>query len=556
MKASEVKLQHLLDGRLQYQVPLFQRTYEWEEKHWQTLWDDILEIYYLDEPRGHFMGAIVTLPIPDAPERAAKHMLIDGQQRLTTLFIILAAIRSAAKVKDKTLENVIQDECLTNPHALTPEEKEKLRPTQRDRELFRQVINDEVPAKEERIGEAWHFYTHALELGDLEGNPLDLRKLKTCITHSLELVSIKIEQDDSPHRIFESLNYKGMPLSASDLVRNYVFMQLHEHEQLEELYTKYWYPMQDDLGESLTGFFWRYLMMDGDLPRYDDVYEAMQKKLGHEDIPQALEKLKGFSSYYLRFLRPEEYEKNKALSEQLKRLNDWEVDVAYPFMLTMFDALTIGEITEADIAQVLSSIESFVVRRTVCGIPTNRLRRIFANMSNKVSTDEYVKTCQTYLQQNEWPSDREFYEKFQTFRAYIPSRLSRTRLILSSMERSFEHKEPVEISDQITIEHIMPQTLDDEWRKMLGYNADEVYSRLLHTIGNLTFSGYNKEMQNFSFEKKKSILSESHFELNTDVLTYGIWNEESILARAKRLADRALTIWASQVSDSLVNRLP
>jgi len=144
MKASEVKLQQLFDGKLQYQVPLFQRTYEWDEIQWQRLWDDILEIYHLDSPKGHFMGAIVTLPIPDAPERASKYTLIDGQQRLTTLCIILAVIRNAAKNIDKNLKSIIQDECLTNPHAMITEEKEKLYPTQRDRDSFREAINGNI----------------------------------------------------------------------------------------------------------------------------------------------------------------------------------------------------------------------------------------------------------------------------------------------------------------------------------------------------------------------------------------------------------------------------
>jgi len=387
------------------------------------------------------------------------------------------------------------------------------------------------------------FYTEALELGDLEGKALDLNKLKTCITHYLELVSIKVDADDSPHRIFESLNHKGLPLSASDLVRNYVFMRIQDQNQQEKLYNKYWYPMQENLKEDLTDFFWRFLMMDGGLPRYDETYDAMKEKLAGEDIPKALEELNRYSLHYLRLYEPEEYEKIEQLQEHLKRLNDWEVDVAYPFMLRMFDALSQDKIKDTEVAEVLSMIESFVVRRIVCGIPTNRLRRIFALMSNEVSNDDYVNSCKSHIQENEWPDDDEFFEKFQTFRAYIPSRLSRTRLILSSLENSFEHKEPVEISDQITIEHIMPQTLTDDWRKMLGNNADETHHRFLHTIGNLTFSGYNIEMKNYSFEKKKSILSESHFDLNADIITNDTWNEATITTRAKQLAKRALNVW-------------
>lgn len=558
MKAGEVDFQDLLNGKIQYRVPLFQRTYSWKEENWQRLWDDILEVYALDQPRTHFLGAIVTLPIPDSPEHASKHMLIDGQQRLTTLFILLAIIRETA-LKDGAnpqLAEQIQDECLINKYATRPDEREKMQPTQADRIAFRAVLTGENVDQQNRVIEARDFFRKAIEFGDLEGEELDLAKLKNCLTVYLNLVSIRLDQEDSPHRIFESLNNTGMALTASDLVRNYVFMQLaDDEEQLNQVYHRHWLPMQrrteDEDGKShLSNFFWRLLMKAGELPRYDEVYQGMhdwvdeQQNTGRS-ISDILDEVNRFSQHYVKLWKPEVHETSPEVRNQLKRINQWEVDVAYPFLLTVMEEREKGSLDEGEVINILKMIESFVVRRTVCGIPTNRLRRVFARMSKVVlESDDFVNSSQTYLAKNEWPTDEEFREKFLKARIYFTGRLSRTRLFLTSLERSFDHHEPIEMNDQITIEHVMPQTLNDEWRKHLGDEAEQVHALYLHTIGNLTYSGYNSEMGNQPFESKKNILSQSHFEMNRQIIEMEEWTRTQIEERAKNMADRALLIWS------------
>ena len=225
MKAGEISFQQLLDGKVQYRVPLFQRTYSWTQDNWERLWDDTLDIYALDPPRPHFIGAIVTLPLPDSPEHATKHMLIDGQQRMTTLLVLLAAVRDFADKTDN-LRDEIQEECLVNKHAKREDERTKLRPTQKDLATFDSLIVRGEPGAATQISRAYHFFKEALGAGDLEGKPIKLARLKECISSYLSLVSIKVEAEDSPHRIFESLNNTGTALSASDLVRNHVFMRI------------------------------------------------------------------------------------------------------------------------------------------------------------------------------------------------------------------------------------------------------------------------------------------------------------------------------------------
>ena len=555
MKANEVRFQELLNGKIQYRVPLFQRTYSWMEENWQRLWDDLLEIYELPEPRSHFIGAIVTQPIEDAPEFCAKYLVIDGQQRLATLFILLSTIRDAARAREDTqgLGDEIEDDCLINKHAKAVEEREKMRPTQRDAADLKAVFAGEPLASSSLIAQAYKFFRDVLVKGDLGGNDVDLARLKSCVTDYLNLVSIMLDGHDSAPRIFESLNNTGMPLTASDLVRNHIFMSITSEEEQEAAYHSHWMPMQSRMEEengrsALSDFFWRYLMMDGHLPRYDEVFEGMRDRIDEDlhrgkTLVQVLEQLNAYSALYVRIWQPSRFETLPAICDQLNRLNQWEVDVAYPFILTAMNRLQLGQLGEDDLLEVLQMIESYAVRRFICGVPTNRLRRIFAGMSGKVSEDGYVESCRRYLMDNDWPMDGNFHEMFQAARIYTPARLSRTRLILTSLEQSYEHHEQILMTDQITIEHVMPQTLNDEWRSQLGEVAGEIHEKYLHTVGNVTYSGYNSEMGNLPFERKKNILQQSRFELNQRIVQASAWTANEIQARARELADRALAIW-------------
>lgn len=551
MKAGEVSFQQLLNGKIQYRVPLFQRTYSWKEEHWDRLWNDILDVYISDKPRKHFIGAIVTLPIPDSPEKASKYVLIDGQQRIATLLIILAVVANKAKSAGvESLAQQIIDECLLNKYATSEDEKTKMVPTKRDRGDFQKAVLIDMPENNSQIGKAWRFFSRAIDEGDLAGKPLDLTKLKTRVTDYLDLVSITLDQDDSPYRIFESLNNTGMRLGASDLIRNHVFMRILDEKRQQELYESAWFPMQERLKGQLDGFFWRFLMKDGGLIAWDDTYNEFKilveekKKLESTQIPDFLTELRDYSSVYARLLWPSKYEMNPELQTHMARLNSWEVEVSYPFLLNILKVYMDGSISDLDVKAIMSMIESFVVRRIICGVPTNRLRHVFANMSEKVVLPDYVSNAREYLLQNEWPGDEEFRTKFQTARVYLHTRLARTRFILNSLEQSFEHKEPIPIDEKVTIEHIMPQTLNEPWRAMIGGPVNEIHDQWLHTIGNLTLTGYNPDMGNQPFEEKKKVFATSHYELNRSVASCAVWNEQSIKDRGVFLAERAVRIWA------------
>ena len=547
MKAHEVIFQTLLDGNQQYRVPLYQRRYQWKKENWEQLWEDLLEIYALPSPRkhNHFIGSVVTQQISTAPEEVNRYTLIDGQQRMTTLFILLSVIRSRAE--DKLAEE-IYDDCLVNKHR-EGDGHNKLMPTQKDRSAFVSVINGEEPPTDgTRIPEAWIYFNKALDQGDNEGNKIDLRKLHRCIVSRLDMVSILLDERDNPYRIFESLNNTGLPLSVTDLIRNYLLMNIPDSDQ-EQVYNKHWLPMEERLGDRSPEFFWRYLMMDGSLPNQGDTYNVIREQLNSPTPEEVKNKMKDFSKFSCYFVQIAELntdDMDSTILDQVQRLNRWEVNVAYPFLMKMFDGLSSNKISQEDLVSVMRMIESFIVRRTVCNVPTNRLRRIFAQVSGQTNFKDIVGFTQKHLSQNIWPSDDQFRSAFINFHLYNPSTLYRTRLILTTLERSFGHKEGPDLTDNINIEHIMPRTLSPEWKEYLGKNASDIHTEWLHTIGNLTLTGYNPELSNNPFKKKKSLLAKSNFALSKSILKVDEWNATAIENRGDELAKRALRIWKRQ----------
>ena len=550
MKAEDVVFQDLLNGKLQYRVPLFQREYTWDEEQWDRLWEDILEVYEMPKPQRHFIGSIVTQLMDHSPEDAAKFMLIDGQQRMTSLLIMLAVIRYHSLHEDTDLADEIRDTCLSNRYAKKLDERMKLRPTQSDRDPFQRAMNGVQPDPKSKVGKSWTHFSNLLGGGDSDDNPIDLRRLKDRITSYFDLVSIRLQEGDSPNRIFESLNNTGVPLEASDLVRNYVFMRIPDETEQEVIYQNDWLPMQEALGKARDDFFWRYSMKDGELTRRDDVFDEIKRnldKLPDKAVPSVIKAFSTFSRYYLRMREPLEHEACRKLRERLAHINTWEVDVCYPMLLTLFDMHANGKVTTSDLIDVIAMTESFVVRRAICGVPTNQYRRIFAGMITQSGDGDLSQLYRDHLLKNKWPSDDEFHNKLVSYRIYNPARLKRSRLILHSLETSFKQKEGPSLDDEVTIEHLMPQTLTPEWKEMLGDDAYQVHSAWLDTLGNLTLTKRNPELSNMTFKQKKEILQNSGFALTTNyeegVLRYEVWNADAIQERAQRLAGRALKIW-------------
>ncbi|MBK9290982.1 MAG: DUF262 domain-containing protein [Bacteroidetes bacterium] len=540
MQAKETKLQDIIEGTKQYVIPLFQRTYSWTSKEWEVLWKDLVELCEMENPRTHFIGSIVNMPTVSVPEGVAKYLLIDGQQRLTTIFILLTLLRNKARENQNgRFADEINNTLLVNQYK-DGIDHYKLMPTQVDRITYQNLINGIPNEEENQLTRAYTYFEKKLKQVELEPE-----KLKKVITSYISVVSIVLDADDNPYLVFESLNAKGRPLTQADLIRNYFFMRIHIDRQ-EEVYKNYWLPMQTALNEDLTEFIRHYLMKDGNIIKQGDVYYALKDSVSTKNAIDYLTELKKYSVYYQRLKYPE-FEKEPELEKMFRRLNRIEVTTAYPLLLNFYSNYADGKIDKNGFITILKTLENYLIRRFVCNIATNQLNKIFPTVYPLIQSkysENIIEGFKTILQGKGYPKDNEFFLRFRETKFYGGGdRVVKTKLILETIESSFNHKEAVPF-ENLTVEHVMPQTLSEWWQEHLGKDWDETHELYLHTIGNLTLTAYNTELSNDDFHTKKRTLNESHLDLNKYFADIPQWTRAEIEARAETLAKKALEIWS------------
>lgn len=549
MKAHETILQPILEGTKQYVVPLFQRTYSWKLDNWKNLWDDLLSLYSTGPGRKHFIGAIVSMPVDMTPSGVNKYLLIDGQQRISTLFVILAAIRDAACESNQRLSDQINELYLINKWAEGTNVL-KLYPSQTDRDQFFAIIHKKNNLDESNaLVKAYRFYRHKLEGKDPSGQPIEFNRLHNILVQEIMVVDIVLDRDENPYLIFESLNAKGEPLTQADLVRNFLLMRITNANEQELAYRDFWLPMQNSLGAELTAFIWRYLIKGANgvkAIRLDEIYDEVKQRLVGLNSTEVLNFMKDmhlFSGYYQRLINPDG-ESNKGIGQRLKRINRWDIKTTYPFLLNLYHDYRQNKLSSDDFCTMLEIIESFVVRRSFCRVPTNALNKIFLSLYKSLDPTQYVNSLVAELLRREWPNDTAFREAWFEFPIYL-SGTTKCRHILDSLEEvTNTNNEPVDLSrPQITIEHIMPQTLNEEWEQLLGERAAEIFDTYLHTVGNLTLTGKNSEMGNAPLLEKRKVFAQSNFAISKDVADSIIWNDTLIRMRATKLFQKAQKIW-------------
>lgn len=539
MQAKETKLQDIIEGTKQYVIPLFQRTYSWTSKEWEILWKDLVELSEMETPRTHFIGSIVNMPTVSVTEGVAKYLLIDGQQRLTTIFILLALLRNKAKEnQNERFADEINNTLLVNQYK-DGVDHYKLLPTQVDRETYQNLIDEKPNEDENQITRAYKFFERKFRQVELEPE-----KLKKIITSYFSVVSIVLDSDDNPYLVFESLNAKGRPLTQADLIRNYFFMRIHIDQQ-EDIYKNLWLPMQTALTEDLTEFIRHFLMKDGTNIKQGDVYYALKDAVSNTSAIDYLKELKRYSIYYQKLKFPE-FEAENEIAEMFRRLNRIEVTTAYPLLLNFYSDYVEHKIDKNGFIEILKTLENYLIRRFVCHIPTNQLNKIFPAIYPTIKTkysDNIIEGFKNILQSKGYPKDNEFALRFRETKFYGGGdRVIKTKLILETIEKSYNHKEEVPF-DNLTVEHVMPQTLSEWWQENLGEDWDETHELYLHTIGNLTLTAYNTELSNDDFDTKKETLNESHLELNKYFTNIPKWTRNEIENRAEILSKKALEIW-------------
>jgi uncharacterized protein with ParB-like and HNH nuclease domain len=555
MEAAPVHIIQYFDGSKQGIIPLFQRPYSWEPKDWNTLWDDLMGQYDEDERASHFMGAIVTVPVRSVPVGVGKHLVIDGQQRLTTLSILLAAIRDCASaVEDNATAGIIGD-LLVNRHYKAPDDL-KLVPTQTDRAAYNALVysKDIAPYEESKVIQAYRHFRKKLEGSDLNDEPMVPARTLQAIQQSLQVVMINLGESDDPYLIFESLNHKGRPLSQGDLVRNYVLMRFQHSTsaggEQESVYEDLWRPMESSLNASMTEFLRHYGMRYGKNVRKGDIYSAskleFEKLKDVADVRASLLAMKQASVAYQGFISPDTAA-NPKIAVRLQGMLDLDSTVFYPLLIRLFRLASLEAIAGETQLQCLDVLESFYVRRLVCNVPTNALNQITLELCANLSEHN----PHIWLRENlakgssgrRWPSDQEFADALVTGRLYPRRKLA--RFMLEALEGAFDHKEPISTTTA-TMEHIMPQTLSDAWRDSLGPDVDRMHERWIDTLGNLTLTGYNPELGNLPFEAKKAKLANTHFELSRSLLSSDEWGPKAIESRGHALAAIAVRRWARE----------
>jgi uncharacterized protein with ParB-like and HNH nuclease domain len=565
MKASETTLRNLLEGGKQFQIPLFQRPYSWEEKHWQTLWDDLMNLYN-DEVKGsYFIGPIVTQAELGTADGITPYVVIDGQQRLTTLSILLATLRNHLKKSDKQMSEQIYDRYLFDKYQKN-DDCFKVLPTQDDREAYKTILDPKTVTTKKKelpsgkITEAYDFFNKRLKesLPD-QDVPVDLARLKTIVLERLMLVNITSDANDNPYLIFESVNYKGEELTQVDLVRNYIFMRLTSEER-QEVYENEWLPFIESFklsldnkrkayASELTKAFWYYLRKDGDDINEKEVYKTIKKRFDSSEkgVKYELQKLIQFAKYYQCFNFPDQ-EPEPKLRDRFIRLKRLDFMTCHIFLLNIYYEYESERLSLAEFEEILLYLESYFVRRLFAGIPPHSLGKIFNNLYGEVkkanATDLVDGLCQVlrnYDKTKIWPEDDAFRAGILNTSIYSPSQNDRVKLILEILEFSL-NKEKVK-TDNLTVEHIMPQTLTKEWKIMLGDNATSVQKKLLHTLGNLTLTGNNSEMGNKPYPYKLGYFKGSNFSLNRELAKIDDWDEKAIKTRAEYLADIAIKVW-------------
>ncbi|MEB2309345.1 MAG: DUF262 domain-containing protein [Candidatus Brocadiaceae bacterium] len=413
-------------------------------------------------------------------------------------------------------------------------------PTQVDRDAYINLVNGKSNRSENQLTRAYAFFEKKLRQTQFEHE-----KLKKIITSYFSVVSIVLDADDNPYLVFESLNAKGMPLTQADLIRNYFFMRIHTDKQ-DEVYNHYWQPMQTALNDRLTEYIRHFLMKDdGSIIKQSDVYFALKGRVSPDTAIDYLKELQKFSIYYQRLIYPE-FEPEVDLQKHFRRVDRIEVTTAYPLLLNVYDNYVENKISKADFISILKTLENYLIRRFVCNVPTNQLNKIFSAVYPQLTTkysDNLAEGVKAILQSKGYPKDNEFCFRFKEAKFYGGGdRQKKTKLILESLEESFAHKEAISF-DNVSIEHVMPQTLSEWWQNHLGNNWEETHELFLHTIGNLTLSAYNTELSNDDFITKKQTYNESHLELNKYFFALSAWTRAEIEKRAEILAKQALEIW-------------
>ncbi len=531
----------------QFVIPIYQRLYSWKKEQCEQLWDDIIKIGGNDKMNGHFIGSILYVRVDDT--HSSPLLIIDGQQRLTTITLLFIALRNHLSDEVKILEKFSREKIesyLINSNK-DGDKKFRLILSESDKDTLLSLIDkDRRKPSEPSLKIVENFKLFEKWISE------NTDKLETIFKglDKLMVVEISLERGkDNPQLIFESMNSTGKDLTQTDLIRNYILMGL-EPEKQKVFYKKYWRAMEEDFKQNETLFnqFVRHYLTikTKKVPNINKVYGALKDYRQKEGIgiEALLQDLQKYCGYFCQIAFKKEADKD--LNKALSFLVDLEMDVVYPLLLELYSDYSDGVLSKQDFIPIIYLTESYICRKAVYRPGLGGLNKVFASFTKKINKDQYRESIKAHFLSLEkttgkFPKDSEFKDSFITIDFY---HFQKREYFFERLE-NFDTKEPVD-TQECTIEHIMPQTLTEEWERDLGENFQAIHDKYLHTIGNLTLTGYNSEYSNNSFQEKRDMekgFKQSPLRLNQSLKDLESFGEEEIEKRANDLADWALKIW-------------
>ena len=552
MKSTVTDILTFLEGPKQFVIPIYQRTYEWKREECVLFWEDILKIGGNLKPKPHFFGSIVYMD-PQEPQNIGdvrEILVIDGQQRLTTLSLLISALSRV--LREQGVDIGVSPKELLNRYIFNDNKVEESRYkyllTKSDKETLNCLLDEDRERPDSYsllLDRNYQFFYSQCKKANLEIVYRGIQRL--------QVVSIVLEpSQDNPQLIFETLNTKGLELSEIDKIRNYLLMGQDPGSQTR-LYNDLWFPIEDRFRNKDTQF--KHFMRDyltlktGTIPNLRDIYKSFRGYVEGKDleVDEIVKEVSRYSKHYLNIalLREEDTE----LKTCLKDLQELKAATAYPFLLKVYDCYASGEIKKAEVVRTLRLVESYIFRRAVCGLSNKFLNHIFVDILRGMDIDDennYLENLNDAFldlpDHRGYPGNRVFERNFSTKDMY---NFSGRDYMLGKLE-NYGRKEPIAISEY-TVEHVMPQTLSTEWKQELGEEYEYVHEVFLNQIGNLTLTGRNSELSNRPFKEKRDMVPEgfrhSSLYLNESLADVKQWNRITITARGRNLAKRASEVW-------------
>jgi uncharacterized protein with ParB-like and HNH nuclease domain len=547
MQVQQLPIYQFLEGTgKNFVIPVYQRDYAWTRLNCQKLWEDLVNLNN-NNRNDHFLGTLVTIG-----SGFEEYTIIDGQQRLTTVSILLLSLHTFLKNKETkdNSESILMEQLLdflVNKYSNTQDKRIRLKPNKQDKENFENLFNynNNLNANSNILNN-YNFFYEKIASDSL--NPRQIfeafKKLK------IVLIDLIRGQDD-PQLIFESLNSTGVDLTAGDLIRNYILMDLEPVEQ-ELMYKKYWVEIEKRTGD-IAEFVRNYLIFKSKIwVKKDDVYQVFKnisKENNETNKEGVLKDLLYFVEIYSWLTQTQKHQ-NKEIDVELSRLHKLEFTVCYPYLLDVFNDLNTGDLNEEAVKNIIITIESYAFRKILVDSTTQGLNKLFITLSKEIKKeplwkDDYVNVLSYILLEKRvsqsFPNNEEFENSLINKEIYRLQSKNKDYL-LESLE-NYKSAYPVNLDD-LTVEHIMPQTLTKDWKMRIGDNWQEIQNKYLHTLGNLSLTAKNSELSNNSFEEKQQIdYQSSKLKLNYKLDGVDLWNEEKIINRAKSLAKTAMQVW-------------